>query len=162
MCSTQLLRILLAAADWASSGSIETELTHHGFSVERVTDQQTLIDKVIRIRRLRWQFLCRGNLLYHHCAARRMVGLDKDADLSAMCISDMHPDWALKRIVTEGCWRKADDRHDAGAGGKAKRSSSGYNAIMWPSVGYFSRDRIVRTDDKSIDSRRPFHFEARR
>lgn len=53
-----------------------------------------------------------GNLLYHNSAAKRMVGLEANADLSHLNIKDMHPDWAGKKvfeeafpiIATQGCW----------------------------------------------------------
>ncbi|MGZ8158961.1 MAG: PAS domain S-box protein [Methylobacter sp.] len=43
-----------------------------------------------------------SRLLYHNRAARRMVGLPEDADLSAMIMADMHPEWALKMIKEQG------------------------------------------------------------
>ena len=43
-----------------------------------------------------------GNLLYHNRAARRMVGLPDDADLSTMHVADMHPEWAAKRVLETG------------------------------------------------------------
>ncbi|MFU8788605.1 MAG: PAS domain S-box protein [Methylobacter sp.] len=43
-----------------------------------------------------------GHLLYHNRAARRMVGLPEDADLSNMTIADMHPEWALKMVEEQG------------------------------------------------------------
>jgi PAS domain S-box-containing protein len=43
-----------------------------------------------------------GNLLYHNRAAKRMVGLPEDADLSHMKIRDMHPGWAAKIVEEEG------------------------------------------------------------
>ncbi|TAN70748.1 MAG: PAS domain S-box protein [Methylobacter sp.] len=54
-----------------------------------------------------------GNLLYHNRAARRMIGLPDDVDLSATHISDMHPAWAAKLIqetglpavLEQGIWR---------------------------------------------------------
>lgn len=54
-----------------------------------------------------------GKLGYHNRAARRMVGLPEDADLSDMRFSDMHPEWAAKLIaetalptvLAQGVWR---------------------------------------------------------
>jgi PAS domain S-box-containing protein len=43
-----------------------------------------------------------GNLSYLNIAARRMVGLADDANISAMHIKDMHPEWAAKRVMEEG------------------------------------------------------------
>ena len=43
-----------------------------------------------------------GNLLYHNRAAKMMVGLPADADLSHLKIADMHPDWAAKLVLEEG------------------------------------------------------------
>lgn len=43
-----------------------------------------------------------GRLLYHNRAARRIVGLPEDADLSNMNIADMHPEWALKMVEEQG------------------------------------------------------------
>ncbi|MCX6544309.1 MAG: PAS domain S-box protein [Acidobacteria bacterium] len=43
-----------------------------------------------------------GNLQYHNRAAKHMVGLPDDADLSHMKIGDMHPAWAAKLIEEEG------------------------------------------------------------
>ena len=43
-----------------------------------------------------------GHLLFHNIAARRMLGLADDADLSAMEIKDMHPEWAARKVMEEG------------------------------------------------------------
>jgi PAS domain S-box-containing protein len=43
-----------------------------------------------------------GKLLYHNRAARRMLGLSEDADLSGLHISDMHPAWALEMVEQQG------------------------------------------------------------
>ncbi len=43
-----------------------------------------------------------GHLQFHNVAARRMLGLADDADLSALTISDMHPEWAAKLVLEEG------------------------------------------------------------
>jgi len=43
-----------------------------------------------------------GHLLYHNIAARRMLGLPDDADLSGMEIKDMHPEWAARLVMEEG------------------------------------------------------------
>ncbi|WP_445371329.1 CHASE domain-containing protein [Methylomonas sp. HW2-6] len=43
-----------------------------------------------------------GNLLFHNLMARRMVGLDDNADLSNRKIQDMHPEWAAQKILEEG------------------------------------------------------------
>ncbi|HZX30974.1 MAG TPA: PAS domain S-box protein [Rhodocyclaceae bacterium] len=40
-----------------------------------------------------------GSLLYHNRAARRMIGLPEDADLSGMTVADMHPAWAAKQVL---------------------------------------------------------------
>ncbi|MDR3504512.1 MAG: PAS domain S-box protein [Legionella sp.] len=42
-----------------------------------------------------------GNLLYHNRSAKRMVGLPEDYDMSPMKISDMHPPWAIQKIINE-------------------------------------------------------------
>ncbi len=39
-----------------------------------------------------------GTLGYHNRAARRMLGLPEDADISGMRIADMHPEWAGKLV----------------------------------------------------------------
>jgi len=54
-----------------------------------------------------------GNLLYHNPAARRMVGLPDEADMSRMHVTDMHPEWATKQVrettlpavLEHGVWR---------------------------------------------------------
>ncbi|WP_165485131.1 PAS domain-containing sensor histidine kinase [Legionella rowbothamii] len=42
-----------------------------------------------------------GNLLYHNRSAKRMVGLPDDYDMSSMKISDMHPYWAVQKVINE-------------------------------------------------------------
>jgi len=54
-----------------------------------------------------------GNIQYSNLAARRMQGLPAGADISALHISDMHPEWAAKRmletvlpeVMKHGFWR---------------------------------------------------------
>ncbi|QPK64353.1 PAS domain S-box protein [Methylomonas sp. LL1] len=54
-----------------------------------------------------------GQLGYHNLAARRMVGLADDADVTQLSISDMHPKWVTKLIMEtalpialeQGVWR---------------------------------------------------------
>ncbi|GBG12846.1 uncharacterized protein NMK_0381 [Novimethylophilus kurashikiensis] len=54
-----------------------------------------------------------GRLQYHNRAARRMLGLAEDADLTGLRISDVHPDWAHQILVEQalpalhehGVWR---------------------------------------------------------
>ena len=43
-----------------------------------------------------------GRVLYLNPAARRMIGLENDADLSSMTVSDLHPGWAARIVSTEG------------------------------------------------------------
>ncbi|HTI73092.1 MAG TPA: PAS domain S-box protein [Candidatus Limnocylindria bacterium] len=43
-----------------------------------------------------------GNLKYHNRAARRMVGLADDHDLSGRKIGDMHPEWASRQVLDIG------------------------------------------------------------
>ena len=43
-----------------------------------------------------------GRVLYVNAAARRMVGLSGDTDVSTMKISDFHPGWAGRIVSTEG------------------------------------------------------------
>ena len=43
-----------------------------------------------------------GHLKFHNIAARRMLGLPEDADLSAMEIRDVHPAWVIRLILEEG------------------------------------------------------------
>ncbi|MBV8659644.1 MAG: CHASE domain-containing protein [Burkholderiales bacterium] len=43
-----------------------------------------------------------GRLLFHNTAARRMVGLSDDVDLSTLHIKDMHPEWAGRLVIEEG------------------------------------------------------------
>ena len=43
-----------------------------------------------------------GVALYLNSAARRMIGLEADADISSMNITDFHPGWAARIISTEG------------------------------------------------------------
>ncbi len=43
-----------------------------------------------------------GRVIYLNPAARRMVGLEKNADISSMKISDLHPGWAARIVSTEG------------------------------------------------------------
>ncbi|MFJ1269460.1 PAS domain S-box protein [Legionella lytica] len=42
-----------------------------------------------------------GNLLYHNRSAKQMVGLPEDYDISSLKISDMHPQWAVQKIINE-------------------------------------------------------------
>lgn len=42
-----------------------------------------------------------GNLQYHNRSAKRMVGLPENYDLSDMTISQMHPEWVIKKINQE-------------------------------------------------------------
>ena len=54
-----------------------------------------------------------GKLGYHNLAARRMIGLPDDADVTQLHISDMHPEWvrklimetALPIVLEQGIWR---------------------------------------------------------
>ncbi|MEO8350674.1 MAG: ATP-binding protein [Chthoniobacteraceae bacterium] len=43
-----------------------------------------------------------GRMLYLNPAARQMVGIAEDADISEMKLSDLHPGWAARVISTEG------------------------------------------------------------
>ena len=43
-----------------------------------------------------------GRIFYLNRAARKMIGLEPDADLSKMSLSDCHPGWAAKIVSTEG------------------------------------------------------------
>lgn len=43
-----------------------------------------------------------GNLLYHNRSAKKMVGLPEDCDMSGKNIKDMHPQWAVNKILDEG------------------------------------------------------------
>ncbi len=43
-----------------------------------------------------------GRVIYLNPAARRMIGLEKSADISSMKISDLHPGWAARIVSTEG------------------------------------------------------------
>jgi PAS domain S-box-containing protein len=43
-----------------------------------------------------------GHLLFHNVAARRMIGLPDDADMSSLKINEMHPGWAAKIVLNEG------------------------------------------------------------
>jgi PAS domain S-box-containing protein len=43
-----------------------------------------------------------GRLLYHNPAARAMLGLPSDFDLSSFEIKDRHPAWASKKVLEEG------------------------------------------------------------
>jgi PAS domain S-box-containing protein len=43
-----------------------------------------------------------GRLLYHNRAARRMLGLADDADVSALKIGNVHPAWGVKLVLEEG------------------------------------------------------------
>ena len=43
-----------------------------------------------------------GNLQYHNLAAKKMVGLPENADLTHLKIRDMHPGWAAKLVEEEG------------------------------------------------------------
>lgn len=43
-----------------------------------------------------------GHVLYLNKAAKRIIGLPDDADLSALEIKDVHPEWATKRVLEEG------------------------------------------------------------
>ena len=43
-----------------------------------------------------------GRVLYLNPAARRMIGIEMEADTSLMKISDMHPDWAARIVSTDG------------------------------------------------------------
>ena len=43
-----------------------------------------------------------GVALYVNPAGRRMIGLGEDEDVSAMQLSDFHPEWALRIVTTQG------------------------------------------------------------
>jgi diguanylate cyclase (GGDEF)-like protein/PAS domain S-box-containing protein len=43
-----------------------------------------------------------GKILYFNSAARRMVGLPDDADLSTLEMKDIQPEWATKKVLDEG------------------------------------------------------------
>lgn len=43
-----------------------------------------------------------GNLKFHNRAALRMVGLPEGVNLSQLKISDMHPEWAGRKVIEEG------------------------------------------------------------
>ena len=43
-----------------------------------------------------------GRVLYLNPAARRMIGLEDDADISSLTVSDLHPGWAARIVSTEG------------------------------------------------------------
>ena len=43
-----------------------------------------------------------GRVLYLNPAARRMIGMEKGADISSMKVSDFHPGWAARIVSTEG------------------------------------------------------------
>ena len=43
-----------------------------------------------------------GRVLYLNPAARRMIGIEKGADISSMKVSDFHPGWAARIVSTEG------------------------------------------------------------
>ena len=43
-----------------------------------------------------------GRVLFFNPAARRMVGLEQEADISSMKIADFHPGWAARIVSTEG------------------------------------------------------------
>ena len=43
-----------------------------------------------------------GRVIYLNPAARRMIGLETNADISSMKISDLHPGWAARIVSAEG------------------------------------------------------------
>ena len=43
-----------------------------------------------------------GQILYVNSAARRMIGLPDDADLSALNMRDIQPEWATRKVLDEG------------------------------------------------------------
>ncbi|HAG51487.1 MAG: hypothetical protein A2X87_06905 [Deltaproteobacteria bacterium GWC2_42_51] len=43
-----------------------------------------------------------GRMLYLNMAARKMIGINEEEDISKSSISDFHPDWANKIILEEG------------------------------------------------------------
>jgi PAS domain S-box-containing protein len=42
-----------------------------------------------------------GHFLFHNIAARRMLGLEDDADMSAMSFKDVHPNWGAAKVLQE-------------------------------------------------------------
>jgi len=43
-----------------------------------------------------------GHFLFHNKAARKMLGLTDDGDMSTMGVIDVHPAWGAKRVLEEG------------------------------------------------------------
>lgn len=43
-----------------------------------------------------------GHFLFHNTAARKMLGLPENADISKMTVNDAHPEWGAKRALEEG------------------------------------------------------------
>ncbi len=52
-----------------------------------------------------------GSLLYLNTAARRMIGLEDDADLSGLTIGNVHPAWGTKLVLETGIQAALEHGH---------------------------------------------------
>ncbi|WP_082081527.1 PAS domain S-box protein [Methylocucumis oryzae] len=101
------------AQRWVECRSVPTpqhdgSIIWHGLMIE-ITERKQAEAEQQRLLNILEQFAdfvgsanMDGTLSYHNRAARRMVGLPDDADLSSMRVADMHPKWAAKRVMEEG------------------------------------------------------------
>ena len=55
-----------------------------------------------------------GRVLYVNRAGRRMMGMRDDEDIQGMKISEFHPEWATRRVLTEGLPAAARDGYWVG------------------------------------------------
>ena len=101
-----LMSLLLFGFIWSLSSTRERALRlASDMIVKRV---QTLAEKqrLLAILELTPDFIgisdMQGNLKFHNRAALRMVGLPEDADISQLTIADMHPAWAVRKVIDEG------------------------------------------------------------
>jgi diguanylate cyclase (GGDEF)-like protein/PAS domain S-box-containing protein len=75
---------------------IARDLTEHN---DKEAEKQRLFDILEESADFIGSSDLNGKLLYHNRAAKRMVGLSDDADLSNMTIPDVHPAWATKQVL---------------------------------------------------------------
>jgi len=90
--------------------SIARDITERKYAE---AEKQRLIDMLEESADFIGSANMQSKLLYHNRAAKRMVGLPDDTNLSELTISDMHPKWVLKlmqetaipHVLSHGVWR---------------------------------------------------------
>lgn len=105
-----------------------------------------------------------GRILYYNRAARRMLGIGDEEDISAICISETHPEWAARLVLDEGLPKAARDR--IWQGETAFLSRDGREIPVWQvivahknrdgEVDYFSTIARDITERKRMEERLQF------